>query len=195
MEKTLEGFTTRWMIRIAITGPESTGKSVLAEQLAGHYHVEWVPEFAREYLATHGQDYTLDDVLAIAMGQQQAVEKAGKGGGELLFIDTELLVTKIWTEHAFATCPPWIESAISLQDFDLYLLCDIDLAWTPDPLREHPHLRAYFFSWYEKELTQRRFPFEIVRGQGGTRLHHAIHIINRRFFSSPSQRGSVSLPL
>ena len=98
--------------KIVVIGPESTGKSSLCEALATHYRTSWVPEYAREYLETHGMDYSFDDLLTIARGQlaledrlYAAAEAAGK---ELLFIDTDLYVIKVWSEFVFGRCHPWI---------------------------------------------------------------------------------------
>ncbi len=95
--------------RVSVTGPESTGKTRLAEWLAGHYQTQWVPEYAREYLAKHGPDYTLEDVAAIAHGQLKRENTAVENAREILFCDTDLLVTKIWCEVVFGLCPEWIE--------------------------------------------------------------------------------------
>lgn len=166
-------------IRIAITGPESTGKSWLAENLARAYHTSWVPEYAREYLIKLDRPYNYDDVLSIARGQMAAEDSALQSAGKLLFSDTECIVTKIWCDVKFDRCHRWIIEQIELRPYDLYLLCDIDLPWQPDPLREHPHLRQYLFDLYRTELTSRKLPFGVVSGTGEARLECAMEIINR----------------
>jgi NadR type nicotinamide-nucleotide adenylyltransferase len=167
--------------RIAITGPESTGKSMLSEQLARHYQTVWVPEYAREYLEHLGKPYMEDDILSIARGQlSHEAAMLDKASG-YLFCDTELVVTKIWSEVKYRKCDPWILEAIENHRYDLYLLCDIDLPWEYDPLREHPDQRQFLFDLYFNELKRREFPFEVVRGSGPDRLAHAVGIIENYF--------------
>ena len=171
------------MIRtIAITGPESTGKSMLAEQLSAHYKTTWVPEYARKYLEEIGRPYEEDDILEIAKGQLGCeAEQLTKAAG-YLFCDTEMLVTKIWSEVKYHRCNPWILENITDQHFDLYLLCDIDLPWQYDPLREHPDQRQYLFDLYYHELKTRNFPFAVVQGTGPARFENAVQIINKFVF-------------
>jgi len=166
--------------RIAITGPESTGKSWLAENLAKTYHCKWVPEYARTYLEKLDRPYTFDDILSIAQGQVAFENKALRSDDKFLFNDTECLVTKIWCDVKFGKCHDWIIRQMEHNPHDLYLLCDIDLPWEPDPLREHPHLRKYLFDLYSDELRLRNLPFEVITGTGYTRLKCAIEAVNRR---------------
>ncbi|MCX6276573.1 MAG: ATP-binding protein [Bacteroidetes bacterium] len=163
--------------RIAITGPESTGKSWLAEKLAERYHTVWVPEYAREYLAGLGRSYCHDDILKIAAGQLNHEADAMKTAPGFLFCDTELLVTKIWSEVKYGFCDPWILKKLETHVYDLYLLCDIDLPWEYDPLREHPDRRQFLFDLYYNELTKRKFPFAVVSGTGKARLDMAVNLI------------------
>jgi NadR type nicotinamide-nucleotide adenylyltransferase len=167
--------------RIAITGPESTGKSWLAENLAKSYQCKWVPEYSRAYLEKLNKPYTYDDVLSIARGQVESENLALMLSDKFLFNDTECLVTKIWCDVKFGKCHKWIIRQIELRPHDLYLLCDIDLPWEPDPLREHPHMRKYLFDLYFKELTLRNLPFAVISGTGNARLQNAIEVVNKRF--------------
>lgn len=167
--------------RIAITGPESTGKSSLTEKLATHYGEPFVPEFAREYVESLNRPYNEDDILAIARGQLRNEEIAIAGAKEYLFCDTELLVTKVWSQHKYNHCHPWILEQIEKQPYDYYLLCDIDLPWEYDKQREHPHLRRFFFEWYKKELQHYGLAFGIVSGRDDERLQHALGLLNSFF--------------
>lgn len=167
--------------KIAITGPESTGKSLLAEQLAHHFNTVWVPEYAREYLENLNRSYRESDIIKIAKGQlnkEQSKLKLAKG---FLFCDTELIVTKIWSEVKYNRCDPWILKTIGEHRYDLYLLCDIDLPWDPDPLREHPDKRKFLFDLYHMELINRKVPFYIVNGEGKTRLSNAVSFVEKHF--------------
>ncbi|MCF8233741.1 MAG: ATP-binding protein [Bacteroidales bacterium] len=164
--------------RIAITGPESTGKSQMAEKLARHFNTVFVPEIARDYIDQLNRPYTQDDILQIAKNQLELEEEAAKKTDGLLFCDTEFLVTKIWSEHKYNNCHPWIQKMYKVHVYDLYLLMEVDLPWQPDPQREHPHLRKFFFDCYYKELDQQGFRFEVVNGQGENRLKNAIRIVD-----------------
>ncbi len=164
--------------RIAVTGPESTGKSRLAEQLALHYNTIWVSEYAREYIEKLHRPYNSDDILEIAKGQYDREMKLEGNANGLLFCDTEFIVLKIWYEHFFKTCPDWILDKIRTHVYDLYLLTNIDLPWEPDPQREHPGQRKYFFNIFLKELKTRNFNYRIVSGEGKTRLDNSIKLVD-----------------
>ncbi|GEO02352.1 hypothetical protein AAE02nite_00160 [Adhaeribacter aerolatus] len=167
------------IVKVAITGPESTGKSTLAAQLAAHYQTVWVPEFARSYIAELPQRYSPQDIQNIARGQLAAVQQATATANKILFADTDLLVIKIWFTHAFGYCPTWILEALEKQDFNLYLLMDVDLPWEADEQREHPHLRQFFFEWYRKELEQYGFPFVQISGNQKERFQNALLHVER----------------
>jgi len=167
------------IIRIAITGPESSGKSTLTKELARHFNTIYVPEYAREYLGSLNRQYNYDDILHIARGQfkreQQQVEKA-QG---ILFCDTDFLVSKIWCDEKYGRCHPWILEMIHNHPYDLYLLCDADLPWEADPLRENPDDRERLLELYKHELESRTYPFAIISGSNKDRLISAINAINQ----------------
>lgn len=164
--------------RIAITGPESTGKSWLAQKLADHYNTVWVPEFAREYLEAKDSAYNYDDILSIAKGQKEREEALVNIASELIFSDTEAVVTKIWSEVVFGRVEPWIENEITANPYDLYLLCYPDLPWEPDPLRENPDDRMHLFELYLNELQDKRFNYAVITGKGKERLNRAVDAVN-----------------
>jgi NadR type nicotinamide-nucleotide adenylyltransferase len=180
----MEGETEEMIRKIAITGPESTGKSMLARQLAAHYHTRWVPEYAREYLEQLDRPYHENDLLTIAHGQMEQEESIMPQTGDFLFCDTELLVVKIWSDVKYGRCHPWIIEHLKKPRYSLYLLCDIDLPWEYDPLREHPDHRQFLYDLYYNELKNRQFPFYVVSGTGSDRVTNAIEIIQRFFFNS-----------
>jgi NadR type nicotinamide-nucleotide adenylyltransferase len=170
--------------RVAVTGPESTGKSMLAKQLAEHYRTAWVPEYAREYIAGLKREYTQDDILEIAQTQLRNEEAKARKADRLLFCDTELIVTKIWSEVKYKSCHQWILDKIEAHIYDLYLLCNIDLPWEYDPQREHPEMREELFGMYLHELESRKFPFTIISGLNEDRLKNAITIVDKDFKST-----------
>jgi NadR type nicotinamide-nucleotide adenylyltransferase len=180
------------MLRVALTGPESTGKTTLSQQLAAHYGTLWVPEFAREYLDQRqiGLDYTIDDLEAIARGQlaaeAAAVAQAEAQGLPVIFCDTELLVIKVWAEHAFGHCPNWVREEIERHRYDLVLLLGTDMPWEPDPRREHPHLRQYFYELYRQELIEQLSNFAEISGSEARRLEQARFLVDALLGRIPS---------
>lgn len=166
--------------KIAIIGPESTGKSTLSNQLALHYQTSWVPEYAREYLEHLNHPYAETDLLAIAKGQLKAEDQQlGTAKNDLLFCDTDLYVIKVWSEHKYNTCHPWILQQIAKRDYSIYLLTDIDIPWQNDPQREHPdpRMRAYFYNVYHDIVIHSGIPWFNIRGDYNTRLVTAVEAI------------------
>jgi NadR type nicotinamide-nucleotide adenylyltransferase len=174
------------MLRVAITGPESTGKSTLSRLLAEHYGTTWAPEYARQYLEENGPRYTLHDLERIARGQLAAEAAAAAAAHEVVFFDTDLLVIKIWAEDAFGQCPAWIRRHLE-QRYDLVLLPGIDLPWEFDPLREHPHRRQYFYNLYLNELQTMGAAYVEISGTGGQRFEQArkaVEVLKKQALSS-----------
>jgi len=163
--------------KIAITGPESTGKSEMAQKLADYFNTVWVPEYAREYVAGLNRPYTIEDIKTIAQKQLKIEQQLEVKAYKLLVCDTALIVPKIWSEFVFNKNIPWIDEKITTHTYDLYLLMDIDLPWQDDPLREHPHQRKILFNRYYEELTKNNFPFGIVSGSGNHRMESALEVI------------------
>ena len=169
------------MFKIAITGPESTGKSTLSEKLAHHYNTNFVPEYSRSYLENFVGQYTENDVVEIAKGQHNLILEEEKKSSKILIADTEIVVCKIWVEYVFKHSNKVIDEILKQQDFDLYLLCDIDLPWVYDPLRENPDIdeRKELFEIYRNTLEQMKVPFEIVSGDNEVRVNNAIKVIEK----------------
>ena len=169
------------MFKIAITGPESTGKSTLAEKLAKHFNTDYIPEYSRTYLENFEGQYTENDVVEIAKAQHNLIIEEEKKNPEILIADTEIIVCKIWIEYVFKHPNETIEDLLRRQDFDLYLLCDIDLPWVYDPLRENPNIdeRKELFEIYKNTLTRMNVPFGIVRGSDEERVNNALEIIKQ----------------
>ncbi|MDZ4807773.1 MAG: ATP-binding protein [Bacteroidota bacterium] len=174
--------------KIVILGPESTGKSTLCEQLAQHYETMWCPEFAREYLLANGTNYDFEDLEIIAKGQlaledeyatllENQSETMMENGEHLpLFIDTDMYVAKVWCEFVFEKCHQFILDEIVKRQYDLYLLCYIDLPWVKDELREYPDLssRQKLYNIYEDIMINQSVPWIDISGDYNERLHKAI---------------------
>ena len=165
------------VIRIAITGPESTGKSSLCEALANHYNTIWVPEYAREYCEKLGRDYVEDDIAIIAKKQLEIEEEYASRANGFLFIDTDLNVPLIWGLHKYSRNDVWLEQVYRSHIYPLVLLTDIDLPWEFDPLREYPDQRNFFFTWFVKLLKQQNANYHVIGGEGDNRLFNAVRVI------------------
>lgn len=169
------------MKKIVIIGPESTGKSTLSAALAKHYNCLWVPEFARQYLEEKGPDYTYDDLKDIAQGQI-ALEKeftalAEQRNDPYLFLDTNLYVIQVWSDYVYGKIDESIQQLHQNQDYDLYLLCNIDLPWEYDPLRELPSIekRQEVYSLYKNILTHQSTPWIEISGDSEQRITNAVN--------------------
>ena len=163
--------TNNPFFKIGIIGPESTGKSTLASYLAHRYGGVLVPEYAREYMEKRAcaSAYTYEDVVNIAQQQVQQLQNSNHGGitegyrSNVVFFDTELIITKVWFLHKFGKCPEFVEKALHDYPMDVYLLCYPDMEWVPDPVRENPDIREYLFDWYEREIQALGIPYYIIR--------------------------------
>ena len=184
------------MLRVSLTGPESTGKSSLAIRLAAHYGTSFAPEFAREYLAASGPRYTPGDLEEIARGQLAAEAEATARARRVVFFDSDMLVIKIWAEHAFGTCPDWIQRCLAHQEYDLVLLMGVDVPWEPDPLREHPYLRQHFYDLYQRDLRERMVNFAEISGDEDRRFAQACFLVDELLHShAPSSSSAEGNPL
>jgi NadR type nicotinamide-nucleotide adenylyltransferase len=162
-----------------ITGAESTGKTVLAEALALHFQGYLVPEYARSYVEKLDRPYDYSDVRNIARQQIQARNRLTRRYSEWLFFDTDLIVTRVWFLEVFGRCPGWLDKNIQKQRMDLYLLCNNDVPWIPDGIRENGgERRDYLYQRYREELESFRLPYVVVDGQGDHRFKNALEHIH-----------------
>jgi NadR type nicotinamide-nucleotide adenylyltransferase len=165
--------------KIVVLGPESTGKSTLCAELAKHYNTSWCPEYARQFLNENGTKYSYEDLLTIAKGQLAGEDAHVENASDLLIIDTDMYVMKVWCEYVFNNCHPFILEQINSRKYDVYLLCDIDLPWTADEMREYPNEepRRELFTIYKELLINQNTPWGIVRGTGDARTQNAVALI------------------
>ena len=166
------------IIKVAITGPESTGKSTLSLQLADHYQTVSTVEYARAYLNAIDRPYLQKDLMKIARGQVVEEDAKLMISNQLLFCDTEMIVMKIWSMHKYGVVDPYILEELEKRQYDIYLLTGIDIPWMPDKLREHPTKRSYFFDLFESELKSIHANYHIITGNEEERLERAIKIID-----------------
>jgi HTH-type transcriptional repressor of NAD biosynthesis genes len=138
--------------RVAVFGPESTGKTTLARRLAEHFQTRWVPEFARAHLEAQAGRLEPDDIELIARGQLAAEDALARDANRILFCDTDVLSTRVWSETLFGSCPEWITVAARERRYALTLLCDVDVPFVPDPVRYLPNARQAFFERAEAAL-------------------------------------------
>ena len=162
------------LTRICLTGPESTGKTELASALARERMTVWVPEFAREYAETHGNDLSAADVEPIARGQIGHEDRIAPQASGVLFLDTDLISTVVYARHYYGACPQWIEEEARRRRADLYLLMDTDVAWKPDPARDAGgDEREDLFDAFRAALDEFEVRWEIVSGGWDERLARA----------------------
>lgn len=168
----------RGVKRIAIVGPECTGKTDLARFLANHYHTNWVPEFARNYIDQLNRPYEKEDLVKIAEAQILLENQLARQANKLLICDTNLVVIKIWSEFKYGSCPEEIIEKMSNQKYDLHLLTYIDIPWVDDPQREHPDKRPLLFDIYKKELIKSNVNFVEITGLHDARRNAAVQAVD-----------------
>jgi NadR type nicotinamide-nucleotide adenylyltransferase len=165
--------------RVAIIGPECTGKSELSKFLAEHFNTGWVPEYARAYIDNLRRPYNQDDLLKIAHGQIRLEDEFMLDANTFLFCDTNLYVIKVWSMFKYGTCNKEILDEIAKRKYDLYLLTYVDLAWEEDPLREHPTKREELYNIYLQEMKNQSVPFVEIKGEREQRRATAIEAIEK----------------
>jgi len=174
------------IVKVVLFGPESTGKTTLAKQLAAHYKTAWVPEYAREYLQEKWdrEQKTCEpkDLLPIAAGQIKMENELTKQVNEILICDTDLLETKVYSEaYYIGDCDPLLEKYALRNTYQLYFLTNIDTPWEADDLRDKPNEREKMFQYFHDTLKKYHRNFTILSGNKEERLEIAIeHIFLER---------------
>jgi NadR type nicotinamide-nucleotide adenylyltransferase len=173
--------TSGRITRVVITGSESTGKTMLARDLATHFGVLWVEEQARLYAQTANRELTSEDVSPIASAQIAAEDAAHaeaiRRDDRWLFLDTDLISTVVYARHYYGVCPAWVEAEARARLSDLYLLADADLQWSADAVRDRPHSREELQGAFRTTLAEFAARTCFVRGVGPSRLAAALNCI------------------
>jgi len=170
------------MKRVVVTGSECTGKTALAGDLARQFGTVCVAEYAREYLdrkvATTGLPLDERDVEPIARGQIAAEDRGAATAKGLLVLDTDLVSTTVYARHYYGACPAWIDQAARDRRGDLYLLCDIDVPWVADSVRDRPHHREHIHALFVEALNTLGAPYVLIRGSWAARLTTAVAAVS-----------------
>jgi len=174
------------IIKIAIVGPESSGKTTLAMALAKKFNMHSTSEFARNYLTELNRQYNLNDIIIISQNQLKIEQNYVQNNPtvNLLFCDTTLLVSKIWAIVKYGNCPKWILENYHANEYKLHILCNVDIPWVHDPLRENPEIkdREVLFDRYEQELIYSNANYIVARGNLETRLNFCSKAIDNLSF-------------
>ncbi len=168
--------------KVVITGPESTGKTLLASTLASRYGTVWIPEYAREYICNLGRTYNYRDIEHIALQQVVSEKHYFSFARNFLFYDTFLVVTKIWFMILYDRYPRWIDIALQESQIDLFLVCNTDIPWIADPVRENGgEMRERLLDMYIKEINSLGIPWDLVTGKDEKRILSATGSLDKHF--------------
>lgn len=176
--------TPNSVIKVAILGAESTGKTTLSHDLATHFDSFWVPEYMRTYLQAKWNDKQLtctwDDLLPIAQGQTMLENKMAKQVAQLpeknryLFCDTSLFELMVYSNWYYGNCPEALTKAALAHHYDLILLTEVDIPWVADDLRDSPHQREEISEFFESQLTHHQKPFCRIGGDRDERVQQVV---------------------
>ncbi|MEQ6121325.1 ATP-binding protein [Reichenbachiella sp. MALMAid0571] len=165
-------------IKVAVVGPESSGKSTLVKELASLFQCDYVEEYARQYIQNLDRPYSYRDLQIIAKKQMKQENEAFVNSDHMLICDSSLITIKVWSYDKFGKCEKWIEQQLGMEKYDLMLLCKPDLPWQPDPLREDEHRREYLFHIYSSYLKQNNQSYKVVEGKGVQRTNLAADFVS-----------------
>jgi NadR type nicotinamide-nucleotide adenylyltransferase len=163
--------------RIVLTGPECSGKTTLAAELAAHFGAPWVPEAARRFAETATGPLSALTVEPIARLSVRLEDDVLRSAPSLLFRDTDLVSTVVYAKHYYGQCPAWIAREARARRADLYLLGYPDLPWTPDGVRDRPTRREELFAEFAHELAAIEARVVVLRGVGVHRTTLAIRAV------------------
>ena len=157
---------------VAIVGPESTGKTTLATQLAIMHHGVWLPEYARTFLSD--AHYTEDEIHIVAREQLSREQDFVRANPHFGVLDTDGVVLRVWFAERFGHVPTYIDRHLEQQATRTYLLMYPDLPWEFDPQRESKADLSRLFEVYEQVLSEQAFEYAVIKGKGDARMRGAI---------------------
>ncbi|MGU2292689.1 AAA family ATPase [Pseudomonas aeruginosa] len=161
---------------LVLTGPESSGKSWLAEQLQARFGGRVVGEYVRHFIDEQRRDTCYADIPAIAREQLAREDAARAERPALLILDTHLLSNILWSRILFGACPDWLEPALLRRRYDLHLLLSPEgVAWSADGQRCQPELaqRQAFHRECHAWLERHRQPYRAIAGDWAERRRQA----------------------
>lgn len=181
MEKALRQIESN-CIRVVLFGPESSGKTTLAKELAARYKTEWVPEYMRSYLENKwdeiGEKVNKLDLVPIAKGQLELENDLVQKASTFLFCDTNVLELKVYSEYYYkGYCPEEILRACKETTYDYYFLTQVDIPWEADNLRDRPYDRSTLFTIFEEELKRNNLPYSLLEGGVEERIQQAAQVL------------------
>ena len=182
------------LIKIAVVGPESTGKSTMSVFLANHYNTVWVPEFARGYCEKLTAPPTWQDEINMFYGQLALEKELLPKANKILICDTTFITVKVWSDYIFGKSPQEVLDELPKHPYNLYLLLDIDLPWEEDPLRDFPHMREHFMAVWYKELDELKATYTLISGTGPERYENAVSAIDAFLKSEGRENSEVGMP-
>jgi NadR type nicotinamide-nucleotide adenylyltransferase len=172
--------------RIAVVGPESSGKSTLTAHLATHFSGVGAAEYGRTYLdavpsqwvnrADGTSGFNEEALLTILRGHRASVEAlALQSATGVLFSDTEAIVTACWSRALLGYVPAEVMTCIREQRYDLYLVASATETWADDGTRVHADydVRKQFEEACLELLRSHGYRFVVLRGTWAERTRQA----------------------
>jgi HTH-type transcriptional regulator, transcriptional repressor of NAD biosynthesis genes len=167
------------MVKICLYGPESVGKSVMAKQLAKMFNTNYVPEISRDMVTTN--QFSESDIIAIGKAQTSAIIEAEKTANQILFCDTDLITTQIYSQQYLNKVPKILFELEKKVKYDLYFLLNIDVLWVADGLRDLGEIRDEMFVKFKAALDSRNIDYVVVSGNWDQRLTKIIETISTKY--------------
>ena len=179
--------TPKSVIKSAVLGAESTGKTTLCRDLAAHFGCPWVPEYMRTYLQAKWDDEQLtctwEDLLPIAQGQIELENKLAEQAAQTsdnshyLFCDTSLFELMVYANWYYSDCPEALTQAALAHHYDMILLTDVDTPWVADDLRDSPHQRDEISAYFSDQLTTHNKSFRVIGGNREARVQQIVKLL------------------
>lgn len=173
-----------YVLRVCVVGAESTGKTTLAGDLAGHYGVPFVSEFGRWYCeampAPTRYHWTTEDFRTIARTQDRFEDDAARWVGPLLVCDTNSFVTSVFHEAYLGRRDARLEAEAAARRYDVLLLCGEETPFVQDGtgLRHDGLPRARMQERYVRYLEEGGRRFARVKGTRSERLATAVETVD-----------------